>query len=355
MPRLFVFLMFAPTIVFAVPHSQNLQKVALLYNASFESSSTSNVIEGHIRNGFQVAIDELKPARYSFQWIDVGETAETTLMAFEKIKKGMPDMIVGPSHSFQVIMLLKLLRDAKIDTPFVTPTATSTEILKFKNVLMISNSNAQQAKILAKEIGHTSAKKILVVRLKDCAYCDDFVNKFSEESIGKTAEILSIDEQEISYSEKLDQAFNVDAVLIPALESPVARIIERLYKKNQTATYWSGDGVGSLARFVRKLDLRNLRFKWITHYSPQSPGRENLEFVKKFKERSSMTPIDTSAFYFEALKFGSKRFLRHEKQSPLKTVTGDAKIVDNFVVRKMPIMELRGSELVFIKLTGMSE
>lgn len=327
--------------------------VALLYNGTNDSSSTSNAVEGHIKKGFQLAIREIGSKDLNFVWINVGEKTDTIVQAFGEIKKANPGLIVGPSHSSQVIVLLKMLKDANLSIPLVTPTATSTELLRYENAVLVSNSNSIQANILMNEIRRENLDRILVVHIKDCSYCSNFVTELEQHRGNTFFTKVTLDEAEIETSPLLSEHFRVKAIVIPALEAETAKIIDRLYRRNPNVIYWGADGVGSLARFVQELNKQNLKFRWLSHYHPDIKEKENFDFIKMFATVSNADPVDTSAFYYEALKFGVSRVLNKKPtNSKLRTVTGQASFDGKQIVRLMPLLELKGNRPELKKMIG---
>jgi ABC-type branched-subunit amino acid transport system substrate-binding protein len=92
---------------------------------------------------------------------------------------------------------------------------------------------------------------------------------------------------------------------------------------------------------------------WLAHYHVDISTPENKKFVAEFRKKYSADPVDTSAFYYDAMKVLMKI---HEKDTDafesLKTlgyyqsVTGPVYIHDRFVTRAMPLLSLKEGQVV---------
>lgn len=323
-------------------------KIVLIYNGSEESTSTSNIYEQHNKDGFNFAIDEFgKNRQLKYYWVDGGESSKKILSAFEEIKKIRPDIIVGPSHSFQVLLLSKLLLEENIGATIITPTATSSELTKLKNVFMMSNSNDIQAKLIVNQIKISNENlKNLVVTIQDCIYCknfsDEIKSQLKKNNLNFKEKLVS--QQSIDLDLLGEELSNFQNIIIPALEVDTSKVIGALFSKNTKTNFWGGDGAGTLARYVIGLNLKNLNFCWLSHYHLDINTTYNKSKVKSFISKYKKEPIDTSMFYYESLKFGVKYFYDKTKESEFILSTGKATINNNQIKRPMPLLCLKNNK-----------
>jgi hypothetical protein len=265
------------------------------------SASTSNPAEGNLRKGAELALSsKIVPA-----WIDQGETAKSTLEAIAKINLNNPKILVGMGSSFQALIADKKLNPSIL---LITPLATSDEILTSHRILMVSNSNGIQAKLLAKEINMRAGAqdRIFVIDVVGCSYCTNMAKLILGELAKSKVKLTVIPVHETQLNQKvdaLDRATGFDHIVLPVLESQAAKLVESLHSNNPNALYWGGDGWGTLARFIRELPYsRTIRAFWLSHYHIGIQTAENKTFVSLFRTRYGVDPIDTSAQYFEATK-----------------------------------------------------
>lgn len=327
-------------------HAAKLPVVALFYNPTTNTTTASNRVEGQLKCGLEEGVQAVPKRRVQFQWIHAGETSEETLNAFDKIKSMKPDLIIGPSLSSQVLILLKLLEQNQMTTPLVTPTATSTEILAYNNVLMVANSNSVQARMLVSVIKERKPKQVMIIDVRDCVYCTNMAGELSAALAAAGVEYLSrtVMERDIETSEILAAATGTDHIVVPGLEVSTAKIIRRMFVNNSQAQFWSGDGVGSLARFVRDLNLSGLKFSWMPHYSAQIKNPQNIRFVDLINKKYQLEPVDTAAFAFEGVRLGLDRYIRKIPTTKFASLTGAAELLKKQVRRPMPLMELKNNK-----------
>jgi hypothetical protein len=322
------------------------------------STTTSNPAEGNLRKGAELALNgKMVPA-----WIDQGETAQSTLEAIAKINLNNPKILVGMGSSFQALIADKKLNPSIL---VVTPLATSDEILASHRVLMVSNSNGIQAKLLGKEINGQAGTqdRILVIDVVGCSYCTNMAKLILGELAKSKVKLTVIPVHETQLNQKvdaLDRASGFDHIVLPVLESQAAKLVELLHSHNPNAVYWGGDGWGTLARFIRELPYsRTIRAFWLSHYHIGIQTNENKAFVGRFRVRYGVDPIDTSAQYFEATKL-AVNILRDKRSSSWSDyarkvggypgLTGWVRFVGNHVERPMPLLEMRDGQIKLVKV-----
>jgi ABC-type branched-subunit amino acid transport system substrate-binding protein len=322
------------------------------------SATTSNPSEGNLRKGAQLALgNQIVPT-----WVDQGETAKSTLEAISKINLNDPKILVGMGSSFQALIADKKLNPSIL---LVTPLATSDEILNSRRILMVSNSNGIQAKLLAAEINNRIKRqeRILIIDVMGCSYCTNMARLVLGELAKSKVKLTVIPVHEAQLDQKidvLDRAVGFDHIVLPVLESQAAKLIEFLHLNNPNALYWGGDGWGTLARFIRELPYaRTLRALWLSHYHIGVQTPENRAFVKRFREHYRVDPIDTSAQYFEATKLAisilkdkkSSSWIEHtRKVGGYPGLTGWVRFVGNHVERPMPLLEMKDGQIKLVKV-----
>lgn len=336
--------------------SSGRQTVGLLYNSKDDSISTSNGVENHVKKGIELALKDIskKKVEINTEWVDVGETAESTLKIAGLLATKNFDFIIGPSSSFQVQILAQLIKDKKLKTKIISPTATSDELLKFDNVFLISNVNSVQAKLIVKEADIKDKQTVLVVNIKDCTYCSNLA-QFIESELTKaklTYKSIELFESDLANPIKYAARKSYDHIFIPALEGQTAEVIRSLWPENASASYWGCDGVGTLGRFITQLPFaKKLKINWLSHYHKDIVHENNEAFVKEYYQKYQIFPIDTSAFNYEAVLFATMNLILDRKYN--KFVTGEVTVSKNTIIRKMPVLFLSDAEVKFKHLVGL--
>lgn len=345
--------------------------LGVAFNQAGSSTSTSNPTEGYIRKGVELGLAQLgskENLNPNVFWVDHGESVAQTLEAIEKLNSRKPRIVVGMGNSFQALLSAERLDRSIV---LISPVATSDEILrKSDRILLLSNPNSVQAKMLAKEIfsRKSDAQKVLLISLVGCPYCTDM-----SAAVKKELSLLGVKVSEISIhaarladsSETLKSVTGFDHIVLPVFEADAARLISALNVKNRTAIFWGADGWGTLARFIKELPCApDVKVMWLSHYFDEIDNHENVEFVKKFRSKYGISPVDTAAFYFEAtliagplLRAGNAdKVLRNfRKLRSYSGLTGQVKILDRHVIRGMPLLTLVGGTVKMVKVLVPSE
>lgn len=360
---------FLGAIFFSIPaFAISPLKLAITWNENGSSTSTSNPGEGHIRKGAELALREIPARLKETAWINNGESVPQSIEAINQINQQKPLIVVGMGNSFQALLAAQRMNAASV---LISPVATSDEILAQKaNVLLLSNLNSRQAKLLTSEIRNhwKPSQRVLLLELGGCPYCSDMSIAVRQQLKQINIEPVNIkihNSQIAEASEVLKSQKGFSHIILPVFEADAARLISLLYPENTAAIFWGGDGWGTLARYVQELPFaRRLQAMWLSHYHSTISTTENRNFVRKFRLAFSTEPVDTSAFFYEAtqvaLKLGkettSKTIIRAFKHlGSYRGLTGEVKIMGQHVNRSMPLMKLTDGYPQMVKMIGTSK
>lgn len=327
-------------------------KVAIALNEDSNSSSTSNAIENHIGNGVRLALSEYpkEAAQIDTTFLNHGESAQKTLDAIQKINEIKPEFVIGMGNSFQALLCAKHLSS---DTILISPVATSDEILeKGKNIFLFSNVNSIQAKLLANILKKKvkANAKVLLVEVEGCPYCKNMASQMSTEmkSLGIKFETRQFHLANIKSLKENSESENFDHIILPVHEEESAQLVDFFHNKNKNATFWGGDGWGPLARYIKRLPYSDkVKAFWLAHYHVDIATPVNKAFVAAYRKKYAIDPVDTSAFYYEAMKTllknggKSKGVAAISGSGTFEGVTGTVKLHDRYVTRPMPLLKLQ--------------
>lgn len=344
----------------APPKSTGMIAVGLMSEGA--STSSSNSDEDYIRKGAGLAFRDAD-AEKRVEWMSYGESTEQTLKAVEKINRERPLIFIGMGHSFQALLAANRVSPT---TVILTPVATSDEILRKKgNVLLLANTNTVQAKMLADEMVRQikPREKILLIEIAGCPYCVDMAEAVRTELKARDLEPIDAKihlSQLASPPKSILALADYDHVVLPTLEPESARMIDVLHAANPKATFWGGDGWGTLARYIRQLPyLNTLKVFWLSHYQVDIQTKRNRDFVKRYRQAYKSDPIDTAAFYYEAVEVALKnkpdataaevmanfRGLKH-----YEGLTGPVRVLGDHVERPMPLLTIARGQVKLHKM-----
>jgi len=336
-------------------------KVVIALNEDANSSSTSNAIENHIGNGVRLALSELpkEATQIDAIFMNHGESAQKTLDAILKINEIKPEFVIGMGNSFQALLCAKHLSSNSI---LISPVATSDEILdKGKNIFLFSNVNSIQAKFLAGTLkkNATANAKILLIEVEGCPYCKNMATQLSTEmkSLGLKFATSHFHLTNLLSLKEKTESENFNHIILPVHEEESAKLLDLFYQKNKNATFWGGDGWGPLARYIKRLPYSDkIKASWLAHYHVDIATQTNKTFVAAYRKKYAIDPVDTSAFYYEAMKTLLKN---NHKETGLATirdpgsfegVTGKVKMHDRYVTRPMPLLRLQHGKVEIAEL-----
>ncbi len=335
-----------------------LRKIAVALDEDGAATPSSNPAEQHISNGATLALNGLRPSKLT--WINHGKSAVQTLKAIEEINKQKPAIVVGMVDSYQAMLCAERMSP---QTFLISPVASSDEILKRDNVLLLGNVNSVQSQLMVQEF-KTRAKageKVLVAEVLACQNCQNMSGLLSKDlkDAGYQIEIYQVHVSDIVNlgEKKVPEGFQ--HVVIPADAATAARLVDFFHSKNPKAMFWGASTWGSFAKEIRELPYaKELRGVWLSHYHPDVPTEANAKFVTEFRSKFTAEPTDTAAMFYEGVQLAMMVGQGRDKPIPqilkevraYKGLTGTIKIDGKRVNREMVVMELQNGAAKYSKL-----
>lgn len=335
-----------------------LRKIAVALNEDGAATPSSNPAEQHISNGAMLALNGLRPSKLT--WINHGQSAAQTLNAIEEINKQKPAIVVGMVDSYQAILCAERMNPNSF---LFSPVASSDEILKRDNVLVLGNVNSVQSQFVVQELKSRGklTDRIVVAEILACPNCQNmstFLVKDLREAGFQNVETHPIHASDVVNlgAKKAPEGFQ--HVIVPAEAAVAASVIRYFHAQNPKAWYWGSSTWGSHAKEIRELPFaKELRGVWVSHYHPDVPTEANTKFVTDFRAKFTAEPTDTAALFFEGVQLsmivgqGNKPIPQVLKEvRAYKGLTGTVRIDGKKVIRDMVVMELQSGNAKFSKL-----
>ena len=304
------------------------EKVAIGIAANFSSmsDSTSNPYSNYFRNAINMAIEDNKVAlqkigiELTIQEFDYGDDKKKVIeTAYDAVNSKVIG-VIGYIYSSDVFMAGPIFEKNKL--LLVTPTGSADRIEELgRFVRRTCFEDSFQGKSLANyAFQKNNIKKIGIVSVSDCAYCQSLSSAFRKQFEflgGKVLIDASVLSTDSDFSKVINQFKNqnVDAILVPNYEKTSASIISALVDGKITPKYWlGGDGWGnSLDLFHKIIGLRSYRALTVSHWHPEVKTQKSISFSKAYLKKYNKSAIDTAVLAYDAANLMIQAILNSKK------------------------------------------
>lgn len=334
-------------------------RLAIAYNKSQSGTASSNPDFDLTEKTINWTLAKYsKDLLLDIKYFDTREDAAGAVAAIKEINNYNPNIVVGFSHTFQALLAKKFLSK---HIKLISPTATSNEILsgKNENIYLISNNNNYQAFLISKLIKQKfKSKTIYIIEISDSLYSSNFTEYISDEleTMKKKYEIIKLYQSDFLQLSKLIKSLapisEKSLIVFPSLEFEAGMYLSALSRKLSNFTLVGGDGWGTSAEYLKKIATStDQEVFWISHYHFSSNYKKNLIFRHEFFESFNYNPIDTNAFWYEAINT-SIAMIKNNYQwkkaiRSIPNVNEIVKIDDKYVKRRMALLKLKDRKVIF--------
>lgn len=327
--------------------------IALASNFSAVVDTTTDPTLNFPRKAAELALlefeDQLKAhgLKVAFREYDYQDDKVKTLETAQAIAKSDALAVVGYTNSSDALLAGMILNKAGI--PFLAPSATAERVEDIgRYVRRICFDDAFQGRIMADfAFKDLALKKVAIVSISDCAYCQSLRVSFREKFIQNGGSIIA-DETILSNDtsfEKLVTALKskgeIDGIFVPNYERTAARLLPQLIDAGIKPKAWiAGDGWGStLSLFHRLMGKRDYLAYGIAHWRPEVSRTESKNFYQKFKTKfDNIEPNDTAVLTYDAIRIVLKALLN------TKETTRDALMTE---IEKIESFDGASGEIVY--------
>ncbi len=303
-----------------------------------------------------------KNIEVTFEEFDYKDDKIQTLKTAQAISKSSALAVIGYTNSSNTLLAGPILNKAGV--PFLAPSATADRVDQLgRYVRRICFDDAFQGRLMAEFAwGDQKAKRIAIISVSDCAYCQSLRQNFRERYLSLGGRviadevILSSDTNFEALAQKL-KAEKLDAIFVPNYERTAARLLPALIDAGVSPRVWlAGDGWGStLQLFHRSIGRRAYKGYAIAHWRPEVKSKSSQSFDRSFRDRYQLEPNDTAALTYDAAQIVFEALLK-TKSFTREALLTEIEKLDSFegatgLIRYPPGSRTPQKTAVLVKMT----
>ncbi len=265
-----------------------------------------------VKNAAQIAVDEINEAggingyKIEYKFEDDEHNAEKSVNAYNSLKDWGMQILMG---TVTTDPCKAVVAESGNDNMFqLTPSASSTDVIKGKNVFQVCFTDPNQGTASAKYIGeHKLASKVAVIYDSSDVYSSGIYENFAAEAKNQgfeisTAQTFTSDaKSEFSVQVKACIDSGADLIFLPIYYQEASLIIKEANDEGAKVTFFGCDGLDGLLSvdgFDKKLAEGVML---LTPFSADSTEERTAAFVKNYKEKYNDTPNQFAADAYDAI------------------------------------------------------
>ena len=260
-----------------------------------------------VKNGAQIAIDEINAAggingfkiEYNFQ--DDEHDPQKSINAYNNLKDWGMQILIGPC-------IAVCAETAKDNMFMVTPSASSTDVLKNGNAMQICFTDPNQGTASAQYIGENAlATKVAIIYDSSDIYSSGIEAKFVEEAANQPFEIVAEEaftaDTKTDFSTQLQKAKDAgaDLVFLPIYYTEAAIILKQANDMGYAPEFFGCDGMDGILG-VENFDTALAEgLMLLTPFAADATDDATVAFVTKYKEAYGDVPNQFAADAYDAM------------------------------------------------------
>ncbi len=265
-----------------------------------------------VRNGIQIAIDEINEAggingvqiEYNFQ--DDEHNAEKAVNAYNTLKDWGMNILIGNVTTAPCLAVAPL---TAADNMFqLTPSGSSTEIIKSDNVFQVCFTDPNQGVGSAQYIGSNAlAEKIAVIYNSSDVYSSGIYEKFREEAANQSFEIVAetsfTNDSKSDFTVQLQQAKDAGAelVFLPIYYQEASLILTQAEAMDFHPLFFGCDGLDGILA-IEGFDTSLAEgVVLLTPFVADAEDERTQAFVSKYMETYGSIPNQFAADAYDAV------------------------------------------------------
>ena len=265
-----------------------------------------------VKNAAQLAVDEINAAggikghQIEYKFEDDVNNPETSVNAYNSLKDWGMQILMGTVTTTPCVAVsAETANDGMFE---ITPSASSTDVIKNDNVFQVCFTDPNQGTASAQYIGENKlGSKIACIYDSSSAYSQGIFEKFKEEAGNQGLEIVS--EQTFTSDTKTDFSAQVkacvdagaDLVFMPIYYTEASLILKEFSTEGASCKYFGCDGFDGLLS-VEGFDKSLAEGVYLlTPFSADSTDEKTAAFVKAYKDKFGETPIQFGADAYDAI------------------------------------------------------
>ena len=265
-----------------------------------------------VKNGAQIAVDEINAAgginghQIEYKFEDDVNNPETSVNAYNSLKDWGMQILMGTVTTTPCIAVTA---ETANDGMFqITPSASSTDVIKNDNVFQVCFTDPNQGTASAQYIGENKlGTKVACIYDSSSAYSQGIYEKFAEEAKNQGFEVVTA--QTFTSDTKVDCSVQVkacidagaDLVFMPIYYNEASLILKEFSDEGADCKYFGCDGFDGLLT-VEGFDKSLAEGVYLlTPFSADSTDEKTAAFVKAYKEKYNETPNQFAADAYDAI------------------------------------------------------
>ena len=279
-----------------------------------------------VQNGAQIAVDEINEAgginghqiEYNFQ-DDQGDP-EKAANAYNTLKDWGMQVLMGTVTTGPCVSVADL---TAADNMFqITPSASSTDVIKNDNVFQVCFTDPAQGTKSAQYIGENNlAKKVAIIYNSSDIYSSGIEAKFVEEAANQNFEVVAEEaftaDSKTDFSTQLQKAKDAEAdlVFLPIYYTEASIILTQADSMGYAPTFFGCDGMDGILG-VKNFDTSLAEgLMLLTPFAADSKDEKTANFVSKYEEKYKDTPNQFAADAYDAI-YAIKAALEEANATP---------------------------------------
>ncbi len=265
-----------------------------------------------VKNAAQIAVDEINAdggingCQIEFKFEDDVATGETSVNAYNTLKDWGMQILMGTVTSGACASVVAYTAD---DNMFqLTPSASSTDVVKGDNVFQVCFTDPNQGTASAKYIGENKlASKVGVIYDSSDIYSSGIYEKFASEAKNQDFEVVST--QTFTSDTKTDFSVQVQAckdagaelVFLPIYYNEASLILTQADSIGFAPTFFGCDGLDGILG-VEGFDTKLAEgVMLLTPFSADATDDATKSFVATYKDKFGDVPNQFAADAYDAI------------------------------------------------------
>lgn len=265
-----------------------------------------------VKNGAVLAVNEINAAggidgkQIVFKFEDDEADGEKAVNAYNTLKDDGMKILMGTVTSGACASVIE---STKADNMFqLTPSASSTDVLKYGNVYQVCFTDPNQGIASAKYIGEKKvASKVAIIYDSSDIYSTGIEEKFKEEATNQGLQIVAEEaftaDSSSDFSVQLQKAKDAGAelVFLPIYYNEASLIMTQAADIDFKPIFFGCDGLDGILT-VENFDTKLAEGTMLmTPFSAAGTDEKTANFVKTYKDKYGDTPNQFAADAYDAI------------------------------------------------------
>ncbi len=265
-----------------------------------------------VKNGAELAVNEINEAggvngvKFDFKFEDDEADGEKAVNAYNTLKDGGMKILMGTVTSGACASVIEYTNTDNMYQ--LTPSASSTDVLKYGNVYQVCFTDPNQGIASAQYIGSKGlATKVAVIYDSSDIYSSGIYEKFTEEAASQNFNIVAAEaftaDSKTDFSVQLQKAKDAGAelVFLPIYYSEASLILTQAAALEYNPIFFGCDGLDGILT-VENFDTALAEgLMLLTPFAADATDAKTTNFVSTYKSKYGEVPNQFAADAYDAI------------------------------------------------------